>query len=743
MGGGPCVVQVVPLLGVRSLAARTFDYLVGESADAAPPSVGSVVRIPFGRRRITGVVVAHGASGAVDSSRLLRAEVVGPEAVSEDLLELARELSEYYLAPWGACLRAVVPAHLLPAASGSSGRRVTWVRPIEGADLDACALTPRQRSALAVVPDEGLPLADVCRLTGVGRGVVQALVEKGALTATGERVDRPRSVGGVPRPDCPEGGAPAARPRLILSAEQQAAVDELSAALETPDPESRLLWGVTGSGKTEVYTRVFERVVDSGGGAILLVPEIALTGQVVERLRARFGETVGVLHSALSPGQRAAQHREIAGGRARVVVGARSAVFAPVPQLRVIVVDEAHDSSYKQDEEPRYDARTVAWWRVRRVGGLLIEGTATPRVETLVGGARPILLRERPTGGALPDVEVVDMRRQGGVRVLAPRSRRALQETVSRGEQAIVLLNRRGYAGFLHCDHCGHVPMCARCEVSLTYHRSRNGLFCHHCGFQAPTPGLCPVCGEAALARGTPGTEKLADELRGYVPEDGLFRLDSDVVTSGTRVREILQAFGRTTPAILVGTQMVAKGHDFPLVTLVVVADADTGLYLPDLRSVERTFQLLVQVSGRAGRAAHPGRVLVQTWNPEVPCIRMAVDRDVQAFYRDELAARERLGYPPFGRLIRVLVSSREEARAQAGASYLADRLRPHLAEGSVRGPARLPRLRGRARWQLLLLGDDAERSRHLLARAAEQLRAPYARRGVDLIIDVDPQWSA
>jgi primosomal protein N' (replication factor Y) len=586
---------------------------------------------------------------------------------------------------------------------------------------------------LDALPSGGLPVADACRLAGVGRAVVDALVRKG-LAETWKQAGPPvaavdHGLLGEP-PDAFE-----------LTDEQGTAVKGLLEALVGPEPERRLLWGVTGSGKTEVYLAVLEEAVRTGGSAIVLVPEIALTGQLVARLRSRFGGKVGILHSALSPAQRVREHRRMAAGDARIVVGARSAVFAPLTGLKVVIVDEAHDSSYKQQDEPRYDARTVAWWRVCQAGGLLIEGTATPRVESFAARTPRLILRERPAGATLPQVEVIDMRRQGGRAILAPRARAALDETLGRGEQAVVLLNRRGYAGFLQCEVCGEVRMCPFCEISLTYHRQRRSLVCHHCGLQVPPPALCPSCGQGTFNRGSPGTERLAEELQRSVPRERLFRLDSDVVTSGTRVDEVLAAFARASPGVLVGTQMVAKGHDFPLVTLVVVADADTGLYVPDFRATERTFQLLVQVSGRAGRARHPGRVLVQTWNPEVGCIRMAVDREVEGFYRGELDARERHGYPPYRNLIRLVCGSPDEQRAEAGAQYLAERLRVYLRSDEVRGPARLPRLRERSRWQVLVAAAHADGGRALVARAAEQLRGPYARRGLDLMIDVDPQW--
>jgi len=742
------IVQVVPLLAVRSLGRRVFDYRLASAADttaaeppAETPMKGALVRVPFGARTLLGIVVAEGSSGGVDQESLLVAEPVGADRVSSELLDLAGRLADYYLAPWGACLQAVVPAHLLAASRPRRENLVTWAafrRPVAdpGARAPGSAaprLTEKQQRLLDILTPERLPVSDACRLAGVGRTVVETLVRKG-LVETWKQPAPPRAAV-EPRP------AAAPSDAFDLTAEQKAAVKGLVGALEGPEPKRRLLWGVTGSGKTEVYLAVLEEVLRAGGSAIVLVPEIALTGQLVGRLRHRFGSSVGILHSALGPAQRVREHRRIAAGDARIVVGARSAVFAPVVNLTTVIVDEAHDSSYKQQDEPRYDARTVAWWRVSRAGGLLVEGTATPRVESFAARTPRLILRERPAGATLPQVEVIDMRRQGGSSILAPRARAALDETLRRGEQAVVLLNRRGYAGFLQCEICGEVRMCPQCEISLTYHRQRRSLVCHHCGLQMPPPALCPSCGRGTFSRSSPGTERLAEELQRSVPRERLYRLDSDVVTSGSRVDDVLTAFAGTQSGVLVGTQMVAKGHDFPLVTLVIVADADTGLYVPDFRATERTFQLLVQVSGRAGRARHPGRVLVQTWNPEVGCIRMAVDREVDGFYRAELGARERHGYPPYRNLIRLVCGSPDEQRAEAGAGYLADRLRLYLRPDEVRGPARLPRLRGRSRWQVVVAAADGDESRALVGRAGEQLRGPYARRGLDLMIDVDPQW--
>jgi len=745
----PVVVQVVPVLKVRSLGRESFDYLVADE-HTARVDVGTLVRIPFGRRSVNGVVVAIGGSGEVPVSKL-RAAVPGDRRLSGSSLALARAMSEHYLAPLGACLQAVIPAHHLALRDLRPPPTVAWVTqcpgtsaadppaPPESADspgaADVPALTALQRATLDHVPPGGMPVTKLCELAGVSRSVIDALVARGRL----RKDSRPSAVdidGAAPENP---GVECADDPAFELSEEQEAALKALREALGAGRRTERLLWGVTGSGKTEVYLRLLDDVLAEGGGAIVLVPEIALTVRLAGRLRTRFGDRVAVLHSGLSPGRRAREYERAARGEARVVVGARSAVFTPVPRLRLVVIDEAHDSSYKQDDEPRYDARWVARRLVEQCDGLLVDGTATPGCEILHRAGAPLELTQRPAGVVLPEVEVIDMRRQSGSSVLAPLAAAALRETLMADQQAVVLLNRRGYASYLLCEECGHVVMCPHCEVSLTYHRSSRALMCHSCGSRTPVPGICPACDSAALRRGAPGTERVVDELMRVTPRENLFRLDSDVVTSGTRVSQILEQFASTTPAVLVGTQMVAKGHDFPLVTLVVVVDADTGLYLPDFRAGERTYQLLTQVAGRAGRAELPGRVLVQTWNPDVPCIRMSVARDRYRFYQEELVAREGLGYPPYRDLIRLVVSGSVEGKVEAGGEYLAEKLRSKLED--VRGPARVPRVRGRERRQIVVADQRSERAHRVVARALERYRGPYVRRGLDILVDVDPLW--
>ena len=723
------VARTVVLLRLHHLGDRRFDYRIpSELLDSV--RVGSIVTVPFGRRTVRAVVVEVAAEAEVPQDGLRAIEDVAPGAVAPELLELAGVLSARYLCSLESCLRLVVPVGSAKVRTSPRRRRRDWVVrvPQNGAPQ---RLTVKQQRVLDAIPDEGLPTQALLREADVGRGVLLTLSAKGlvAFQEAKEGSDPTEGVGS---------GATNAGDLPDLWPEQEKAVAELIAAFDEPGLTSRLLWGVTGSGKTEVYLRLIRHALDRGRGAILLVPEIALTPQTIERVRARFGDSVGVFHSGLPPAQRAREYERVASGQASIVVGARSAVFAPVHDVGLIVIDESHDGSYKQEEEPRYHVRTVAAMRLQERGGLLLEGSATPAVETMVAAEDRVRLSTRASGTP-PEVEVVDMRRQGAGLLLAPRSRDALARVLRRGEQAILLLNRRGYAGYVHCDTCGHVLMCADCELSLTYHSRDARLLCHHCGRAYEQPAACPSCGEAPLTRAAPGTERLDRELRTLVPGDQVFRMDSDVAGGAARTQAILQSFAAAAPGVLVGTQMVAKGHDFPGVTLVIVADADVGLYVPDFRAAERTFQLLTQVAGRAGRADRPGRVLVQTWNPAVPCIRMALERDEEGFYREELAIRERLGYPPFADLIRLVTSSTGADQAQGAARHLVEGLSRHFGSEELHGPASLPRLRGRYRWQVVVAARRGERARALVGRALEQLEEPYRRRGVTLLVDVDP----
>jgi primosomal protein N' (replication factor Y) len=492
-----------------------------------------------------------------------------------------------------------------------------------------------------------------------------------------------------------------------------------------------LLWGATGSGKTEVYIRACESALARGRSAIVLVPEIALTPQTLGRFRRRFGDRVAVLHSALTEAERRDERERIASGEAPLVVGARSAVFAPVPSLGLICVDEEHDPSYKQESDPRYDARTVAAKRAALEGAVAMFGSATPRPESWQSLER-IELGGR-LAAPLPSVRVVDLRREEGYPLSAPLLAE-LGGIAERGGKAILLLNRRGVAPAIHCRACGATRRCPNCDVALTLHGD-SVLRCHHCGRSEALGEACPACGSAELARIGAGTQKLERELAKHVPELEVMRLDTDAVAGPEDLRAVLERFARADRAVLVGTQMVAKGHHFPGVELAAVVDADSGLGLPDFRAEERTFQLLTQLAGRSGRDA-PGRVLVQTFQPDARAVAHAVRHDVRGFLDGELERRRALGYPPFRHLVRVVVSGPD----QADATKALEELKAGLGDADLLGPAPLLRLRGRHRAQLV---GKTDRPRALATRAASLLAAaavPMRRAGLNAVVDVDPQ---
>ena len=601
----------------------------------------------------------------------------------------------------------------------------------------------RRRGVVVDVSDEAPADVDPVPVEGVLGAVPPALVDLAlwlaeyygstpartlALVAPPERTKRTNAV----RRAFPDELAGEERPSA-LTASQQAAVGRIRTALDAGGGNF-LLHGATGSGKTEVYLRACEEALARGLGAIVLVPEIALTPQAAGRFRTRFGERVAVLHSGLTDAERRDERARIAAGEARVVVGARSAIFAPVPALGLVCVDEEQDQSYKQDSDPRYDARTVAAKRGALEKAVVVYGSATPRpeswerLERLELGAR----LERP----LPPVRVVDLRREGGYPLSAPLLAE-LGAVADGGGKAILLLNRRGIAPALHCRACGLTLRCEDCDVALTLHRDGR-LHCHHCGLTAPAPDRCPACGSAEVARLGAGTERLEAELAERLPELEPHRLDADAVAQPGRLAAVLARFAESERAVLLGTQMVAKGHHFAGVALAAVVDADTGLALPDFRAEERTFQLITQLAGRSGRDA-PGRVLVQTFQPDARPIALAARHAVDEFLAGELVRRQELGYPPFRHLVRIVVSG----PSREGPTAVLEELRAGLAGvagGDLLGPAPLLRLRGRHRAQLVAKTSEPRR---IAAGAARLLSAaaPAMRRDeLAAAVDVDPQ---
>ncbi len=539
----------------------------------------------------------------------------------------------------------------------------------------------------------------------------------------------------------------------LLTGEQAVAVGEITAAaLAPPGPDGKrpftpfLLHGVTGGGKTEVYLRVIAETLEQGKSALVLVPEISLTPQLAARFRARFGDQVAILHSGMSEQQRLGEWSRLRRGDARIAVGARSAVFAPLANLGVIVVDEEHDGSFKQDEGVRYHARDVAIVRAQRAGALCVLGSGTPSLESAAhaekGPYRLLRLTERPMARPMPTVEIIDLRTYmaDGEGMLSAPLRTAIEQTLAAGDQTILFLNRRGFATFVLCKACGHSFRCPNCSVSLTYHQHSDRLRCHYCNHTERVPEACPKCKAPSIERKGLGTERVAAALVEAFPNARVARLDRDVA-SGAKIEVVLGRVARREVDILIGTQMVTKGHDFPGVTLVGVLCADTGLDLPDFRASERTFQLLAQVAGRAGRGDRIGRVLIQTYRPGAPAVVAASQHDYAQFFAAEYAERQELGYPPHGRLIAVRIEGKDGHQVAAAAADLGAvaRAAAEHVGGVVEvlgpAPAPLERLRGRTRWQILLRSAD----RHALRRVARSLPLGDPSKDPRATLDVDP----
>jgi len=727
------LVEIAPVPAVPLHDLLTYEVPAALGDRVVP---GMRVRMPLGRQVRTGVVAGFADAAPARRLRSILEVLDTDPFLPPDLLELCRWTARYYLAALADVIAAIVPTRV-PAPGGErTWRLVRRLPPDEEAALARRApARARAYRALAAAPD-GLSAA-----AGLSPAALRALVTAG-LAEVGRRE---RTAAPGPPPD--------AGPRPVLTSAQTTAVEAIAAALDRAGTTSFLLHGVTGSGKTEVFLAAAERTLAAGRDVIVLVPEIALTHQLVERVRARFGDAVAVLHSGLGPRERWGEWGRIRRRAARVVVGARSAVFAPVARVGLVVVDEEHDAAYKQEEGLRYNARDLAVVRARLAGAVVVLASATPSAEShqAARDGRHVLLElpERPTAHPLPAVDVVDLRRRpdapGRPRLVSDALRTALAGNLARGRQSLVFLNRRGFATYLQCPACGAAASCPHCSVTLTWHRARAALVCHHCHHHRPPPASCPECGAAALEPFGVGTEQVESALREAFPSAVIERLDRDAAQRMGAQRRILGGWMAGETDILVGTQMVSKGHDVPGVTLVAVLLADLSLNVPDFRASERTFQLLVQVAGRAGRGDLPGRVVIQTFRPAHPSVVAAAHHDHAGFMAGELARRRALGYPPFARLVNLRLDGRDAAAVERAARELGAGLRRDarplgLDETAVLGPAPAPlaRVRGRHRWQVLLRGSDV-RAVRALARAASARAPAFRRARVRLVIDVDP----
>lgn len=717
---------------------KPLDYLVPEAL-LASVEPGRRVRVPLGkanRLRIAYCVAVR--SGEISQSPLKAVAGVEDDKplLSRRMLDLTEWMAERWMARRGEVLEAVLPA-------GVRMRRKARLSPLLVAvgQPGQRKLTLAQAKVLAAA-SEPVTADQLATASGASRAVVARLVKNGFL----------REVGSVEA----RKAAKSERPDIVhdrpdqLSPAQADALSAITGPMRAGRHETILLFGVTGSGKTEVYLQAVEETISFGRQAIVLVPEISLTPQTCDRFRARFG-TVAVLHSHLTPAERHAQWHEIAAGRVNVVVGARSAVFAPTPRLGLIVIDEEHESSFKQATSPRYHARDVAEWIARSEGVPLVLGSATPALETfsrcLRGDWRMCRLADRVGGSQLPAVITVDLRdpsaRARGA--VSPRLAAGIRWALDAGGQVMLLLNRRGFATHVQCRACGHSMRCPQCDIALTLHQPGSRGVCHGCGLVARVPVDCPECRSPGLAQRGTGTQRLEEQIRSAFPDAAVARMDTDTMRTRGSHEKTLDAFRDRRIDILVGTQMIAKGLDFPGVMLVGVVNADAALHLADFRAAERTCQLVTQVSGRSGRGQLGGRVVVQTSTPDHPAIRAAVVHDYEAFVKSELPIREALIYPPFGSVIRFVVRGLDEARVREWATHLAARLRAEVTSGGAEtsgirvlgpAPAPIPKLRERFRWHLQIHGPDGASLRELVRRSTLQLKTPP---DLAWIVDVDP----
>jgi len=667
------------------------------------------------------------------------------------LLNLSRWVSHYYLSTLGEVLATMLPPNLRAGSQRIILSHAGNPPPIQGLEEKIFDEIQRKKGKISFKSlKRRFPGRDLNRV--LERLVAVGSVEIQERSPTPQRKKNRLRVTEEERPS-------AESERLSLTSEQQRAVDAVEGRLKKGGFETFLLYGVTGSGKTEVYLRLMEEVRRSGRRCLILIPEISLTPQLLDRLQERFPQRVGVLHSALTPSERWSQWWHILDGKADVVVGARSAIFAPVPDLGLIVVDEEHDPSYKQEDGLRYHARDLAVVRGRSIGCPVLLGSATPAVESFENCRRDryrlLELTKRVEQRDLPCVEVVDLKLTQDVKpetqnskmatFFSPRLTEALQENFNRGQQSLIFLNRRGFAHFLMCRLCGFVLRCPHCSVAMTFHLKQQSVFCHHCGFRKPAAHLCPGCGNLSLSGIGFGTEQVEQELTRLLPEARIARMDRDTTSKRGSQERLIRAWEKGEINVLVGTQMITKGHDVAGVTLVGAILADLSLNLPDFRAAERTFQLLSQVAGRAGRGREAGRVIIQTYVPDHYTLQHVITHDYKSFFDSELEFRRSMNYPPFSRLVHLRLEGPKAHEVQSKVKKLGLELRdrqkqnPKMQEEiEILGPAPAPieKLRGRYRWQILLKGKKSASLLELANQAREIIPRSHSMR---LHIDVDP----
>ena len=726
-----------------------YDYVIPEEMQtgADPKNLlepGRRVEVPFGRsnRRVLGYCIAIELKPVIGRKLKHVKRVLDPTIlVSPQLMRLAQWMADYYLCPLGQVLDAIVPAGV---RSQAGTREVTLLAvPTEiAARITQLKLPPKQQAAITMLAASPKPLsaAQLASRVGCTLGPINSLRKKGFVTETTARVDT-----GTLDSEAHQ----KSKTKLSLNSDQQVALDTIEAAMNSREHATILLHGVTGSGKTEVYIRAIEEAVSFGRQAIVLVPEISLTPQTVARFRDRF-DSVAILHSHMSDVERHRHWQRIASGQVQVVVGARSAVFAPVPHLGLIIIDEEHESTFKQEVAPRYHAREVA--RQRAIGEQvpLVLGSATPALESWYrakqGAFRLVEMPRRVLDLPMPAVGTINLQLEEHSRsnqgAISRPLHQAITQNLRNGGQVILLLNRRGHSTHIQCRKCAHVVECQHCDMPLTFHRQNNSAKCHYCDFETLAPTVCPECQQPGIRFSGLGTQKLEAEVRSRYSDFTCLRMDTDTMRRPGSHHEALSEFREGNAQILLGTQMIAKGLDFPNVTLVGVINADTALHLPDFRASERTFQLVTQVSGRTGRGKQGGHVLVQTLSPENTAILAATKHNYNLFAEEELAIREFTMNPPFASLVRIVLRGENEMNSRLATEELTKQLQSAASVDSteirIQGPSPAPmeKLRGQYRFHILLKSTDGNNLRELVRRSVEKYQLPD---NVIITIDIDP----
>jgi primosomal protein N' (replication factor Y) len=734
------------LVLVDDSGGRAFDYEI-PAAIADTAGIGCRVRVPVRTRAMLGTIVAVSDTTEADGVRLISELVSDEPALSPQLIRLAEWVANYYCCPLEAALKTVLPGVIRKAEIGHKKRLVARLaREVPDEEIETIRKrAPNQAEVIVALrtAQSALAVTDLAEQCSVAPQTIKALAKKGILTIEPETVERD--------PHGTETFVPNAQREL--NAEQAVVFARVRAAIAANGsdlaPKPLLLHGVTGSGKTEIYLQAIQQVLDRGEGAILLVPEISLTPQTVERFKSRFAATrheVAVLHSHLSEGERHDEWHRIRSGRARVVIGARSAVFAPVEKLGILIVDEEHENTYKQEETPRYHGRDLAVLRGHMEKCAVLLGSATPSLESyhnaVTGKYELIRLTLRVDDQRMPFFRIVDMRMEAkkSSPILSDPLSAAIGKRLEKKEQVILFLNRRGFSTTLLCGKCGYVHECPNCSISLTFHRGANRVVCHICGHLAVAPTRCPGCKDPGIKYTGTGTEKVEDAVQKFFPKAVVKRMDADVMQKRESYRDTLNAFRTAKIDILVGTQMIAKGLHFPNVTLVGIVNADMGLHLPDFRASERTFQLLTQVAGRAGRGDVEGEVVVQSYTPFHPAIQFARHHDFEGFYEQEIEWRKKMEQPPFTHFILITVRSPHQERARFSTETLHRRLKETIPPGTMLGepaPAPLEKSHGNFRHHIALRTHAVLKLSRALREVLDKLTLPE---DVFAVVDVDAQ---